>query len=41
MGTSKVREALERGAGVAEILSSLETGLSAFIEQRKPYLLYD
>lgn len=40
MGTSKVREALERGTPVAEILAGLEGPLRDFAELRRPYLLY-
>jgi len=41
MGTSKVREALEKGLEVAEIVKAYEPGLKAFAEARKPYLLYE
>jgi len=41
MGTAKVREALEKRRGVAEILIDLEPGLKAFVEARRPYLLYE
>lgn len=41
MGGSAVREALEKGAGVAEILAGLEPGLDGFRTLREPYLLYD
>lgn len=40
MGTAKVREALEKGLEVAEIVKAYESGLKAFAEARKPYLLY-
>ncbi len=40
MGTSKVREALEKGADVKEIIKSYEKELNKFSELRKPYLLY-
>ena len=40
MGTSKVREALEKGAGVKEIIKSYDKELNKFSELRKPYLLY-
>lgn len=40
MGTDKVRLALEAGEGVETILGSLEPGLAAFAELRRPYLLY-
>lgn len=40
MGTDKVRRALEAGEEVGAILESLETGLAAFAELRRPYLLY-
>ena len=41
MGGSGVREALERGTSVAEILAGMESGLEAFRTLRKAYLLYD
>ncbi|MDH4197451.1 MAG: DUF1343 domain-containing protein [Candidatus Aminicenantes bacterium] len=40
MGTSKVREALELGKPVAEILAGLEAPLRDFAALRRPYLLY-
>ena len=40
MGTSKVREALEQGRPVAEILTGLEKPLRDFAALRRPYLLY-
>jgi uncharacterized protein YbbC (DUF1343 family) len=40
MGTAKVREALDKGAGVKEIIASFQAGLKAFAEQRRSYLLY-
>jgi len=40
MGTAKVREALEKGVVVGEIVKGFEQGLKKFSEQRKPYLLY-
>ncbi len=40
MGTSDVREALEAGRPVREIVSGLEAGLAAFASLRRPYLLY-
>jgi len=40
LGTSKVREALEAGRPVREIVEGLTSGLQAFAELRKPYLLY-
>jgi uncharacterized protein YbbC (DUF1343 family) len=40
MGTSRVREALEAGTEVRTIIEGLGPGLSAFLELRKPYLLY-
>lgn len=40
MGTAKVREALEAGTAVRTIIEGLRPGLSAFLELRKPYLLY-
>jgi len=41
MGTSKVREALEKGTSVQEIVAGFKTGLEEFKALRKPYLLYD
>jgi uncharacterized protein YbbC (DUF1343 family) len=41
MGTSKVREGLENGRAVADILKDLEPGLEAFAALRRPYLLYE
>jgi uncharacterized protein YbbC (DUF1343 family) len=41
MGTSKIREGLESGLGVAEIVKAYESGLRAFSEIRRPYLLYE
>jgi uncharacterized protein YbbC (DUF1343 family) len=41
MGGSGVREALEKGTSVADILAGLEPGLEEFRALRKPYLLYD
>ena len=40
MGTSKIREALENGMPVKDILAGLEEELDRFAETRKPYLLY-
>ncbi len=40
MGTSRVREALEAGKPVRAILDGLKPELDAFLELRKPYLLY-
>ena len=40
MGTSTVREALEKGTPVAEILAGFEKGLADFAALREPYLLY-
>jgi uncharacterized protein YbbC (DUF1343 family) len=39
-GTSRVREGLERGAGVEEIVGASEEGLRRFAELRRKYLLY-
>ncbi len=39
-GTAKIRDAIERGAGVAEIVRSYEAGLKAFAAERQTYLLY-
>jgi uncharacterized protein YbbC (DUF1343 family) len=41
MGTARVREALESGAGADSILALLEEELRRFAELRKPFLLYD
>jgi uncharacterized protein YbbC (DUF1343 family) len=40
MGTSRVREALEAGTPVKTIIDGLKPSLDAFLELRKPYLLY-
>jgi uncharacterized protein YbbC (DUF1343 family) len=40
MGTAKVREALEKGLEVKEIVRAYCKELNIFSEQRKPYLLY-
>lgn len=40
MGTSKVREALQAGQTVPAVLEGLKSGIAAFAELRKPYLLY-
>jgi uncharacterized protein YbbC (DUF1343 family) len=40
MGNATVRQALEAGADVASVLESLEPGLRAFEQLRRPYLLY-
>ena len=40
MGTSRIREALEAGTPVKTIVDGLRPGLEAFLELRKPYLLY-
>ncbi|MBM3310415.1 MAG: DUF1343 domain-containing protein [Candidatus Aminicenantes bacterium] len=40
MGTAKVREALERGVPVAEVVRGFEPGLREFEALRKSYLLY-
>lgn len=40
MGTSKVRQALEKGSDVKEIIKSYQVDLDNFWELRKPYLLY-
>lgn len=39
-GTSGVREALEAASPVRTIIEGLQPGLAAFLELRKPYLLY-
>jgi uncharacterized protein YbbC (DUF1343 family) len=40
MGTSKVRQALEEGIDVKDIIKSYRQELDSFMELRKPYLLY-
>lgn len=40
MGTSKVRQALERGSNVVNIISAYSQELNDFKEIRKPYLIY-
>ncbi len=40
MGTSKVRQALEKGSDVKEIIKSYQVDLDNFSELRKTYLLY-
>jgi len=40
MGTAKVRESLNKGVGVSEIVAGFEKGLADFTQLRKPYLLY-
>jgi len=40
MGTSKVRQALEKGIDVKDIIKSYQQELDSFAELRKPYLLY-
>ena len=40
MGTSKVRDALEKGTSVGEIVAGFKTGLEGFKVLREPYLLY-
>ena len=41
MGTAKVRESLEKGLTVAEMVKGYEPGLRAFSEARRQYLLYE
>ena len=41
MGTSKIREALENGGEVRNIVQSYKNGLRDFSEMRKFYLIYD
>jgi uncharacterized protein YbbC (DUF1343 family) len=41
MGTSRVREAMEKKLNVPEIVQSYQEDLNRFAEQRKPYLLYE
>jgi len=40
MGTTTVREALERGEPVAKIVAATQPGLKEFEKLRAPYLLY-
>lgn len=40
LGTSKVRQAIEAGASVPEIILSWQPALSEFVAKRQPYLLY-
>jgi len=40
MGTVRVREALESGAGVTDIMESFKAEMARFADLRKPYLLY-
>jgi uncharacterized protein YbbC (DUF1343 family) len=40
LGTSSVREALQRGEPVPEIVARFQPGLAAFAQLRAPYLLY-
>lgn len=40
LGTSSVREALERGESVDKIVATFQPGLSEFAKSREPYLLY-
>jgi len=40
MGTSKVREALEKGMGVEDVIKGYEKELHNFSQLRKPFLLY-
>ena len=40
MGTASVREALERGESVAEIVAGFKPGLDEFARSRAPYLIY-
>jgi uncharacterized protein YbbC (DUF1343 family) len=40
LGTSSVREALERGEPAAKIVAGFQPGLDAFAKLREPYLLY-
>jgi uncharacterized protein YbbC (DUF1343 family) len=40
MGTSRIREALEKGAKVEDIIQSYDEGLNNFSKVRKSYLMY-
>jgi uncharacterized protein YbbC (DUF1343 family) len=40
MGTSKVRQAFEKGIDVKDITKSYQQELDSFAELRKPYLRY-
>ena len=39
-GTGSLRQMISEGASESEIRASWKPGLEAFMEQRKPYLLY-
>ncbi len=41
MGTSSVRESIERAEPIEGIVAAWKTGLDAFMDLRRPYLLYD
>lgn len=41
LGTSAVREALERGEAFEKVSAICETGVAEFARMRKPYLLYE
>ena len=41
MGTAKIRERLEAGRSIDEIVSGYEPGLKEFAALRRPYLLYE
>jgi uncharacterized protein YbbC (DUF1343 family) len=40
LGTSRVREAMERGESYDQIVASFASGLAEFAQQRAPFLLY-
>ncbi len=40
MGTSTIRESLEKGVDIKEIIKSYEEDLKTFSQRRRPYLLY-
>ncbi len=40
MGTSRIREALEKGVAVKDIIKDYKEELESFSELRKSYLLY-
>ncbi len=41
MGTDRVRQALDAGAGAEEIVANFEPDIQGFAERRGPYLLYE
>ena len=39
-GTDRIRLALENGATIPEVMNLLEDGRTAFMERRRPHLIY-